>query len=173
MPIHLLHIEYMRKGIYTSGKASLWPSKKRISHRAFNKFWKTSMQKHPQTSEVRVRRTVLDASAALPTAERFRWKKRLFWSLSAPLGGRQTSVELLSVCSSLTQPLLFSFHLQDSCCCYSCFICHCYSITPIMITRREWQLRTKLHPILILEWLTHFLAGTNLSFSLGTNPACY
>lgn len=109
------------------------------SHRTFKDSERLPC-KHPQTSEVRVRRTVLDAHAALPKAEPFRWKNRLFGGLAAPFGSRQTSVELLSACSCLTQPPLFSFHLQLSCCCYSCFSCHCYSISPITITGRDnWE----------------------------------
>lgn len=43
-----------------------------------------------------------------------RWKDCLFWSLSAPFGSTKTSMELLSVCSCLTQVPLLSFHLQRS-----------------------------------------------------------
>lgn len=52
--------------------------------------------------------------SALPKAEHFRWNDCLFWSLSAPFGSIKTSMELLSVCSCLTQAPLLSFHLQHS-----------------------------------------------------------
>lgn len=138
-----------------------------------------------ETVGYRVRPTVFDASAAgrsdsvksksrvfklqldlqvvgaLPKAEHFRWKDCLFWSLSPPFGSIKTSVLLLSVCCCLFRCCCSLFTCRILCC-NSYFIFHCCSISPTMITRREWQLRTKPHSILILEWLTHFLAGTNL-----------
>lgn len=145
MPIHLLHIEYTRKGIYTAEKNSLQPSKNWISvWPCTERFWNTSVQNTYKQVKTRMCGTaviqrhgrcwmhllqadqILSRAKAefwIPTGPRSccsfppkhsRWKDCLFWSLSAPFGSTKTSMELLSVCSCLTQVPLLSFHLQRS-----------------------------------------------------------